>query len=149
MTENQSNKTIRVGVGAVVFRGDNVLLIKRGKPPMKGHWSIPGGGLDFGERITAGVEREVFEETRCRINLLGLIDVFEAIPTKAEHSAFQHTVMIDYAAEWVSGEPQAGDDAWEAEFVPIKEAIERVSWDETRRALTMAVEKRAEWAEKP
>lgn len=134
-------KSVRIGVGAVVFRGDDVLLIKRGKPPFLGEWSIPGGGLHYSEAILAAVAREVREETACEIRITGLIDVFEAIPN--EDYAFPHTIMIDYAAEWVSGAPKAGDDAAAAEFVPIEEAKSRLSWDETRRALAMALEMRA------
>jgi len=136
----KEHKTIRVGVGAVVFRGQDVLLIKRGKPPMLGLWSIPGGGLEYGESIKNGVIREVREETGCEIEITDLIDVFEAIHASEPH--VPHTVMIDYAAEWISGEPIAGDDAAEAEFVALDEALKRLSWDETRRALQMAFERR-------
>lgn len=136
----EEHKTIRIGVGAVVFRGDEVLLIKRGKPPMLGMWSIPGGGLEYGETIKDGVIREVREETAVEIDLTGLIDVFEAIRSDEPH--VPHTIMIDYAANWRSGEPVAGDDAAAAEFVPIDEALKRLSWDETRRAVKMAAERR-------
>lgn len=146
MSENkpqrqQSAKTVRVGVGAVIFRGDEVLLIKRGKPPMQGQWSIPGGGLEYGESLRDGIAREVLEETGCMIEITGLIDVFEALPS-AHSGAFPHTIMIDYVGRWLSGEPVAGDDAAEAAFVPLEEALERLSWDETRRAVQLAAAKR-------
>ncbi len=136
----EQHETIRIGVGAVVFREQEVLLVKRGKPPMFGLWSIPGGGLEYGETIKDGVIREVREETGCEIEITGLIDVFEAIRPSEPH--VPHTVMIDYAAEWISGEPVAGDDAAEAEFVRFDEALKRLSWDETRRAVEMALEMR-------
>ena len=135
-------RDIFVGVGAVVFRGDDILLIKRGKPPFKGQWSIPGGGLEHGEALTSAVIREVREETGLKITITGLLDVFEALP--AETGFATHTIMIDYVAEWVSGEPAAADDAIEAEFVSIDEAIKRLSWDVTRQAVRRAVERRAE-----
>lgn len=131
------NETIRIGVGAVVFRGDEVLLIKRGRPPFAGHWSIPGGKLDHGERLEAGLKREVMEETGCTIELTGLIGVFEALPDMPGQTG--HMVLIDYRAEWISGDPTPGDDATAAEFVAIEEARRRLSWDETRRALDMAL----------
>jgi len=131
----------RVGVGAVVFRGDSVLLIKRAKPPMQGYWSIPGGKLDYGEALKDAAIREVVEETGCAIEITGMIDVFEALPSDPDQHDFL-TVMIDYVANWVSGEPAAADDAAAAEFVPIDEALKRLSWDETRRALQLALEKR-------
>jgi len=142
MTRDQ---TIAIGVGAVVFRGDDVLIIKRGKPPFMGQWSIPGGGLEYGEKVTDAVLREVREETRLEVKLIGLLDVFDAIPDQGqqENDFAQHTVIIDYVAEWVAGEPVAGDDAAEAEFVSMAEAISRLSWDVTRQALRRAADIRA------
>lgn len=138
-----SSETITVGVGAVVFRGDTVLVIKRGQPPFEGRWSIPGGKLLHGERVVDGVRREVREETGLEIELLGLLDVFDALPGDPDGDFTSHMVIIDYAAEWVSGEPVAGDDAAEAEFVSIEEAVSRLSWDVTREAIARAAEIRA------
>ncbi|MEZ5891843.1 MAG: NUDIX hydrolase [Parvularculaceae bacterium] len=128
------------GVGAVVFRGDDVLLIRRGKPPFLGQWSIPGGKVEHGEALGAAVAREVREETGVEISILGLLDVFESLPRDGEP---YHYLMIDYVAEWVSGEPRAGDDAMEAEFVSLDEAASRVGWDTTRRAIARAAEWRS------
>ncbi|MFN3960959.1 MAG: NUDIX hydrolase [Parvularculaceae bacterium] len=132
-----------VGVGAVVFRGDDVLVIRRGKAPFIGQWSIPGGGLHEGERLEDAAIREVMEETGVRIRLLGLIGVFEALPKMREGEGFlRHMLMIDYAAEWLAGEPVAGDDAAAAEFVPCETALARVSWDLTRAAIAGALKLR-------
>ena len=136
-----SREKIFVAVGAVAFRGDEVLLIRRGKEPLKGCWSIPGGGLEYGEKLEDAVLREVFEETGTRIRLLGLLDVFEGLPAE---TGVPHMLMIDYVAEWISGEPAAGDDAEAAEFVSLEEAERRISWDLTRRAVARA----AEWRRK-
>lgn len=130
------SEIISIGVGAVVFRGDDVLIIKRGKDPFKGEWSIPGGGLENGERVKDAVMREVREETAIEIELIGLLDVFDAISSKGG----RHMVIIDYVAEWTAGEPDAGDDAVEAEFVSVETAIKRLSWDVTRQAIRRAVE---------
>jgi len=135
-----SVKTISIGVGAVVFRGDKVLLIKRGKPPFMGQWSIPGGGLEFRETVKDAVQREVREETSVEIELIALLDVFDAIPEGAPQEDLFHMVLIDYVALWKSGEPVAGDDATEAEFVRIDEALARLSWDVTHQAIRRAVE---------
>ena len=131
---------IHIGVGAVVFRGSEVLLIKRGKPPFEGCWSIPGGAVEHGESLLDAVRREVREESAVEIKILGLLDVFEALPGKADVNFQRHTLMIDYVADWRSGEPVAGDDAIEAEFVPFSEAETRLSWDLTRKALARAIE---------
>lgn len=131
---------IAVSVGAVVFRGDEILLIRRGKPPFEGHWSIPGGKVEFGEALQDAIIREVHEETGVTFAISGIIDAFQSLPSI--NGTDSHYVMIDYFGEWVSGEPVAGDDAIAAEFVSQQEAIDRLSWDETRRAVSMAIEKR-------
>ena len=136
----EKREPIRIGVGAVVFRGEEILLVKRGKPPFKGHWSIPGGGLEFGERLEDAARREVMEETGLEIAISGLIGVFEALPH--EVGQLTHTVMVDYFAEWISGEPCAADDAVDAAFVSFDEARRRLAWDETRRAVAMAIDAR-------
>lgn len=136
-------KGIAIGVGAVVFRGDEVLIIKRGKAPFMGQWSIPGGGLREGERLEDAVIREVREETGVEIRLFGLIGVFEALPEARSGEGFlRHTLMIDYAAQWVRGAPVAGDDAAAAAFAPIEDALARVSWDVTRTAIAGALKLR-------
>lgn len=136
---------ITVGVGTVVFRGESILLIKRGKAPFKGRWSIPGGRLEYDEALEAAALRELREESGVEATILGLIGVFEALPSVAlreEAGGNGHLVMVDYAAEWRSGEPVAGDDASAAEFFAIDEAMALVAWDETRRALRMAISRR-------
>ena len=128
-----------ISVGAVIFRGAEVLLIKRAKPPFKGHWSIPGGKVDYGESLETALAREVGEETGVEIRVLGLINAFESLPDGAGLEPPEpHFVMLDYVADWVHGEPQAGDDAEEAEFMPFDEALSRLAWDQTRLALQQA-----------
>lgn len=122
-------KTPRVSVGLVVWRGEDVLLIRRGREPHKGMWSIPGGKVQFAERLEDAGLRELAEETGVTAAIAGLIDVFEAIDEDS------HYVMVDYAARWTGGEPVAGDDAAEAAFFPFNDALALLSWDMTRDAL--------------
>lgn len=135
MSDNRPLSRPIPAVGAVVFRGGDVLVVKRGRAPLKGHWSIPGGKVHHGESLKEAVAREVAEETGCEIEVIGLIDVFEAPPAR---KADDHYLLIDYVARWVSGEPVAADDADEAEFVPFPEALSRLAWDQTRTALQQA-----------
>lgn len=120
-------------VGVVCFRGaDELLLIRRGTPPRLGEWSLPGGRIEPGERAGDAALRELREETGVEAELLGLVDVVDGLfPPR-------HYVLIDYAAEWRSGEPCPGDDAVEAVFLPLDEAARRVGWAETRRVLHAA-----------
>jgi 8-oxo-dGTP diphosphatase len=121
--------------GVVCLKGDEVLLIRRGQPPRQGEWSIPGGRMELGETAAAAALRELMEETGVTAEILGLIDVVD------HFSEVRQAVLIDYAARWVSGEPVAGDDAAEAMFVPVAEALRRVEWDETRRIIGEAVDR--------
>ena len=121
------------GAGVVCLRGGEVLLIKRGKPPRMGEWSIPGGRQEMGETIAQAALLELAEETGVAAELLGLIDVVDAF------SGDRQMVLIDYAARWISGEPVAGDDAADARFFPVAQALEIVSWSETRRIIEYAV----------
>jgi len=125
-------------VGAVVFRGHEVLLIRRGKPPRQGQWSIPGGRVEWGETLCEAVRREVREETGCEIADLVLCDALEAIHPASEGLPARHLVLIDYAARWVSGKPRAGDDAADARFVPLTDIESLGLWEETLRVIRKA-----------
>lgn len=131
-----SSPTITLATGAVIFRDSNVLLIQRGRAPFMGHWSIPGGKIDYGEEIETALHREILEETNIKMEILGLIGAFEALPSKESE---KHFVMIDYACRYVSGELTPGDDAMDAAFVPVPEALSRLAWDKTRLAIQRAL----------
>lgn len=128
-------------VGVVCLKGDEVLLIRRGTPPRQGEWSLPGGRLEMGETLAHAALRELREETGVEAELVGLIDVVDGIFPSEGKFAGKHYVLIDYAAIWVSGEVRAGDDAAEAEFVPLEQALARVDWHETRRIIRAAHER--------
>ena len=119
--------------GVVCLRGDEVLLIRRGKAPRMGEWSIPGGRMEMGETVAAAALRELREETGVEAELLGLIEVLDHI---SEHG---HAVLIDFAARWTAGEPVGGDDAMEARFFDLEDACARVGWSETERIIRAAV----------
>ncbi len=124
-------------VGVVCLRGDEVLLIRRGRPPRQGEWSLPGGRIEPGERAVDAALRELREETGIEAEIVGLVDVVDGVFPEAG----RHYVLIDYAARWLSGEPVAGDDAAEARFAALAEAEALVEWSETRRIIRAAAEK--------
>ena len=124
-------------VGVVCLRGGEVLLIRRGRPPRQGEWSLPGGRIEPGERAVDAALRELREETGVEAQITGLIDVVDGLFPEAG----RHYVLIDYAARWVSGEPVAGDDAAEARFVALDQVAALVDWAETRRVIALAAER--------
>ena len=79
--------------------------------------------------------RELREETGVEAEITGLIDVVDGLFPEAG----RHYVLIDYAARWVAGEPVAGDDALEAQFVALDRVEGLVNWAETRRVIGAAV----------
>jgi 8-oxo-dGTP diphosphatase len=125
-------------VGVVCLRGREVLLIRRGKPPRLGEWSIPGGRIESGERAVDAALRELKEETGVQAELAGLLDVVDGL---FPGDPPRHYVLIDYAARWIAGEPVAGDDAAEAAFHPLDAIEGLVSWSETRRIIRLAAER--------
>ncbi len=119
-------------VGVVCLKGDAVLLIRRGQPPLKGDWSLPGGKLELGERLQDAALRELKEETGVEAQILGLIDVVDGLwPSR-------HYVLIDYAARWIAGDPVASDDAADAAFHPLAALDGLGLWDETLRVIRAA-----------
>ena len=128
-------------VGVVCLRGDEVLLIRRGAPPLQDRWSLPGGRIEWGERTADAALRELKEETGCDADLVGLIDVVDAVLTKSgvpDEPPWGHYVLIDYAARWRAGEPRGGDDATDARFFAPEEIATLQLWDETLRIIAAA-----------
>ncbi len=110
-----------VGVGVIVFRGQEVLLVKRNKEPNKGQWSIPGGRQIIGETAEEAAQRELLEETGVNVDQLLLVDVVDAIIPDVEGKIKYHYTLIDYMGHWKSGESRAGDDAQEVKWVYLTE----------------------------
>lgn len=111
----------QVGVGAVVFREEKVLLVLRGRPPAEGVWAIPGGRLRLGETLQAAAEREILEETGIVIRAGEPVFTFDAIVRDPDGRIQYHYVIVDLAAEYVEGTPAPGDDALSARWVSAAE----------------------------
>ena len=111
-----------VGVGAVIVDGGRVLLVRRGREPLKGHWSLPGGALEVGESLHAGLVREVKEETGLTVEPLELIELLDRIHRDGERVRY-HYVIADYLCRVVGGALIAASDADEVRWV------ERSEWN--------------------
>lgn len=105
-----------VGVGALIFSdsGNEILLVERGKPPLVGYWSLPGGIVEAGERLEDAMEREVFEETGLRVEVGDIATVFERIMPTDDGRCEYHYILIDFYCTVLGGTLAAGDDSKQA-----------------------------------
>ncbi len=130
-----------VGVGTVVMDSDMVLMIKRGKPPRQGSWSLPGGAQELGETIREAARREVREETGLQIEIFGLIDVVDSVRSDADDKIEYHYTLIDLAGYSVGGTLMAGGDAQDCRWFTRTEINAMDIWSETKRIISLAVDK--------
>lgn len=111
----------KAAASAVVFRDDCVLLVQRGKPPVSGVWSLPGGHIEPGETAREAAQREIKEETGVTMELVGLADVHDAIIRDASGALLAHYLLAVFYGRWLAGEPVAASDCRDARFVPLND----------------------------
>ena len=100
-----------MGVGALIFDDEaRILLVERGREPLKGWWSLPGGVVETGETLADAIRREVREETNLEIDPVQPVEIFERIMPDADGRAEYHYVLVDYLCRAAAGEPKPGDD---------------------------------------
>ena len=107
------------GVGAIIFRGDEVLLVRRGGKPALGKWSVPGGLVELGESLEEAVRREVLEEVGIEVAVGELVAVLDRVIRDDRGEIEYHYLLLDFLCEPAEGAPVAGSDASECRFVPI------------------------------
>jgi len=124
-----------VAVGAVVFNKNKVLLVLRAKPPAENHWTIPGGCVELGETLQEAAEREIREETGLIIQAGKPVYTFDVIERDANGAILFHYVIVDLAADYVSGELRPGDDATDVCWASFKDIKSLKVSDATRKLL--------------
>ena len=132
----------RVGVGAVVLDAGRVLLVRRGKPPLAGKWSLPGGLVELGETTREAVQREIAEECGLTIRVGEVAGILDRIVRDAEGRIRYHWVLVDYLAFVESGTLCAASDADDAQWVEV-DAVDRLDTTDglmhmIRRAVALA-----------
>lgn len=115
-----------------------MLLIRRGRPPKRDQWSLPGGAQKIGESVFEAARREVREETGIECDITGYVDVAEFIDRDAAGRWRYHYTLIDVAGRWRAGEPAPAGDAAEAAWVALDDLEGLDLWDETLRVIRKA-----------
>jgi mutator protein MutT len=140
-----------VGVGAIILDGDQVVLIRRAREPLKGQWSLPGGAVELGERLDAAIAREVREETGIDVDVGPVVEVLDRVRVAEDSRVQFHYVLVDFLCRPVPGtRPQdlvPGTDAEAAHWVGVESLAEYGVAEPTVRVIRKAVERaRSGWA---
>jgi ADP-ribose pyrophosphatase YjhB (NUDIX family) len=133
----------RLGIGVFVFDKDKILLVKRAQEPALGIWTVPGGLVELGEDLEHAAHREIMEECGIAIRLLGNIDVYEYIRTDNRSRVKYHYVIVEFLAEYLSGELVAGSDVEQARWLRQREVMDIETTEATRSLLEKAIRMRA------
>jgi len=143
--ERRYPKRPLVGVGALILRRDRILMAQRGKDPLKGSWSLPGGALELGESLAAAVCREVLEETGLVVETVKFFEVFERIIRDAAGAPEYHYVLIDYVCRVTGGKLFPGDDVSAVDWVRRRDLPTLQITEGTLAVIERAFEQRPEW----
>ena len=133
-----------VGLGVILLRPGSaalpaaVLLVRRGKPPNAGTWSIPGGAQKLGETAEAGARRELLEESGLHAGPLHLAAHVDSITRDPAGAVQFHYTILDFAARWTAGEPAPGGDVTGAVFAPLGDLASFQLWSEAHRVIAIA-----------
>ena len=125
-----------VGVGAVLIHEGRVLLIRRGKEPLRGRWVVPGGTVELGETLEQALVREIQEETGLLVRPRQVVAVFDRIQRVADRVDY-HYVIVDYLCDYVAGEARAGSDA---EAVALVAPADLPAYDLPEKALEVVLD---------
>jgi 8-oxo-dGTP diphosphatase len=128
-----------VGVGVVIVASQRVLLVRRGRAPLLGQWSLPGGVVELGETLRQAAEREALEETGLMVEAGKVIEVVDRIIPGENGKPQYHYVLIDFMCRYRSGVLRAGGDAAEAAWASEDELpqynLEQMALDVIKKAL--------------
>lgn len=129
-----------VGVGAIIIRGEEVLLARRGKEPGYGEWSIPGGAVELGEKLEEAVAREVSEEVNVAVRVEEMVEVLERIFRDPAGRVQYHYVLVDFLCQHLSGEGRPSSDVLEMKWVHLSEVSRYRLPERTKRVIQKAFE---------
>lgn len=128
----------QIGIGIILLRGDDVLLIRRKKPPGAGQWSLPGGRQELGETALAAAHRELREETGLTCASLTMVAHADSITRDATGRIEYHYTILDFAGRYEGGEASPGDDADACVWAAPEELKNYDLWSEILRVIGVA-----------
>jgi ADP-ribose pyrophosphatase YjhB (NUDIX family) len=131
-----------VGIGIVLLRQDKVLLIKRGRPPAQGAWSLPGGAQELGETAEDAARRELLEETGLTAGALSLVAHVDSIHRDAGGRVQYHYTILNFCGDYMGGEARPGGDVTDVAWVRPDEFDRYDLWPEARRVIGLAIARR-------
>ncbi len=124
-----------LGVGALIFDSGRVLLVERGKPPLIGSWSLPGGCVETGETLEGAIAREVLEETGLQVSVDSIATVFERIMPDESGTCEYHYVLVDFYCTTIGGRLQPGDDSRSAAWFDLESLRGLIMTEGTREVI--------------
>lgn len=128
----------KVGIGVILLKDDQVLLVRRGNPPRAGAWSLPGGKQELGETAQQTAKRELYEETGLNCGDLVFVGYVDSIHRDKTGKIAFHYTILDFAARYNGGEPRPADDVSEVAWVSPEQFDAYDLWDEARSLITRA-----------
>ncbi len=130
-----------VGVGAIIVEKGRVALIRRGKPPLEGEWSIPGGAMELGETIREAVIRESQEETGLEVEPCDLLGVFDRLVKDPDGRVLYHYALVDFLCRSKGGQLTASGDAADAKWFKLEEIAGLRLPDDTAAVIRQGIRK--------
>lgn len=138
MTDREYPVRPIVGIGIIVIRDEHVLLVRRGKPPNIGSWTLPGGAQEVGETVEQAARRELLEETGIAVGALHFAAHVDNIRYDSAGRVQFHYTILDFAARWEAGEPIAASDVTEAVWAKLDRLADFALWSEAYRVIDIA-----------
>jgi len=124
-----------VGIGVAVLRDSGVLMIRRGRPPGEGAWSLPGGAQKLGETVEQAARRELAEETGLTVRTLHLAGCVDSIHADPGGAIRFHYTILDFCAAYAGGEARPGGDALDVAWIDRAQLDRHQVWSETQRII--------------
>lgn len=128
----------KVGVGIILLKDNQVLLVRRGNPPHAGAWSLPGGKQELGETVQQTAKRELYEETGLDCTDLVFAGYVDSIHRDETGKIAFHYTILDFAARYIGGDPYPADDVSEVAWVSVDQFDAYDLWDEARKLIKKA-----------